>query len=154
MNKQNNSGETPIYRAVSLGESKYMKIFAKLGAESKCMKIFAKLGADVNIPDNHGVTPLMKVAKNLGSLRIDAPRETITLRGVGLALEKKEIHRTNLHYTELIRILLKSGARINCIDDRGRNALELACLHLIQRIVRNTFAFFFVPLEKYLMVIN
>ena len=50
MNKQNNSGETPMYRAASIGDS-------------TCMELFVKSGADVNTPDNHGVTPLMKVAE-------------------------------------------------------------------------------------------
>ena len=110
VNKQNNSGETPMYRAASIGDS-------------TCMELFVKSGADVNTPDNHGVTPLMKVAETLGRCRIEGPKM------IGLQLEKNSIHRCNLRYTELIRILLKLGARINCRDNLGRNALELACLH-------------------------
>ena len=116
VNKQDNNGDTPMYRAASLGES-------------TCMELFVKSGADVNTSDNHGVTPLMKVAETLGSCRIEASKNPELLSLIVLQIEKKNIHSTNLRYTELISILLKFGARINCRDDLGRNALELACLH-------------------------
>ena len=116
VNKQNNRGETPMYKAASL-------------CDSTCMELFVKSGADVNTPDNHGVTPLMKVAERLGSCKILVSKNIDQFPLIALQCEKICIHRSNLRYTELISILLKSGARINCRDDMGRNALELACLH-------------------------
>ena len=107
VNKQNNCGETPVYKAASLCDKTYLKLLVNSGA-------------DVNIPNNHGVTPLMEVAEK-GSRIIE---ELVT------AIQNPThcTHPANIRYIELIRILLKFGARINCKDELGRNALEFASL--------------------------
>ena len=91
------------------------------------MKLLVNAGADVNIPENHGVTPLMKVAEQ-GSTRIAALLTAIQFPMGGLQFGTRRIHPGNIRDIELIRILLKFGARINCKDELGRNALEFACL--------------------------
>ena len=108
------SGQTALYIVVARKDLTWVRF------------LLAK-GADPNIPDNHGVTPLM-LAADLGFDEGVAPLldHGARLNDADATGETPLITAVHRHDIQLMRVLLKAGADPDRADSSGRSARDYA----------------------------
>ncbi len=130
-NVTNNNNESPIILAISLNDTRLVKILIRYGADVKNLIIYARYISMINLLLDNGANINAVDSKNNNILF-----HSIYITHTNISLyEPEDVDDVINELTEIVNVLIKRGINVNAQNNDGRTGLMLASKYGYPEIV-------------------